>query len=161
MIAYIIITLIWCIPMILYIIRRRVDWYLFLFPLFGSLLFVAILDYISEVLSTSFSIVVLIYIIYKLTNKEAREINNKIKREREEIYKEYKKDIADNQVTFKNYVLPSGKKVEFIDFNTKTFYLLRPYAEDVDKKYKKEIHKYIRELKAVYGEEWNCVIDIY
>ena len=54
-----------------------------------------------------------------------------------------------------------AKTVEFIDFNTKTFYLLRPYAEDVDKKYKKEIHKYIRELKAVYGEEWNCVIDIY
>lgn len=161
MIAYIIITLIWCIPMILYIIWRRIDWYLFLFPLFVSLLFVAILDYISEVLSTSFSMVVLVYIIYKLTNKEAREINNKIKREREEIYKEYKKDIADNQMTFKNYILPSGKKVEFIDFNTKTFYLLRPYAEDVDKKYKKEIHKYVSELEAVYGEVWSWIIDIY
>ena len=94
-------------------------------------------------------------------NKKARQISNEIRKEREKKHAEYKKEYVDNQVTFKDYLLPSGNKVEYIDFNTKTFYILRPYAENINKKYDREIQKYLKELTDEYGEEWSWVIDTY
>ena len=161
MIAFTIMVFVWCIPMILYMIWKRGDWYLFLFPLVISILICRLLASISDVLSIVFSIIVAGYSIYNLTNRKARQISNEIRKEREEIYAEYKKEDVDNQVTFKDYLLPSGNKVEYIDFNTKTFYVLRPYAENINKKYDREIQKYLKELTDVYGEEWSYVIDTY
>lgn len=160
-IAFIILVLVWCVPMILYIIWKRGDWYLFLFLLLISMLICVVLALISDKLSIGFAIIVVIYCIYNLTNKKARQIANEINKEREEIYKEYKKNEADNQVTFKNYYLPSGSKVEYIDFNTKTFYILRPYVENIDRRYEKQIQKYLKELRDVYGGEWSYIIDTY
>lgn len=160
-IALIILFLVWGIPMILYIVWKRGDWYLFLFPMFLSTVICFVLAVISDVLSICFSIMAVIYIVYNLTNKKARQIRNEIKKEREYIYEEYKKEEVDNQVTFKNYVLPSGKKVEYIDFNTKTFYLLRPYEEHIEIKYKRQVQKYVNELESIYGGNWICIIDTY
>lgn len=161
MIALSIMVFMWCVPMILYIIWKRGDWYLFLFPLFISILICRLLATISDVLSIGFSIIVLSYGIYNFTNKKARQISYEIRKEREKKHAEYKKEYVDNQVTFKDYLLPSGNKVEYIDFNTKTFYILRPYAENINKKYDREIQKYLKELTDEYGEEWSCVIDTY
>lgn len=160
-IALIILAFVWCVPMILYIIWKRGDWYLFLVLLLISILICVVLALISDVLSICFAIIVAIYFIFNLTSKRARQIANEINKEREEIHREYKKNEADNQVTFKNYFLPSGNKVEYIDFNTKTFYILRPYAENIDRKYEKQIQKYLKELRDVYGGEWSYVIDTY
>lgn len=159
--ALIILLLVWCIPMVLYIVWKRGDWYLFLFPMILSFVICVVLTVISDVLSIGFAIMVVIYSIYSLTNKNARRIRNEVKKERECIYEEYKKEEVDNQVTFKNYILPSGNKVEYIDFNTKTIYILRPYVEDIDKKYKRQIQKYLNELEEVYGGNWKCFIDTY
>ena len=161
MIAFTIIVFVWCIPMIFYIIWKRGDWYLFLFPMLISILICRLLALISDMLSIIFSIIVVSYSIYNLTNKKAMKIHNEIRKEREEIYAKYKKEEVDNQVTFKDYLLPSGNKVEYIDFNTKTFYILRPYAENINKKYDKEIKKYMKELTDVYGVGWSYVIDTY
>ena len=161
MIALTIMVFMWCVPAILYIIWKRGDWYLFLFPLFISILICRLLATISYVLSIVFSIMVVGYSIYNFTNKKAMQISNEIRKEREKKYAEYKKEDVDNQVTFKDYLLPSGNKVEYIDFNTKTFYILRPYAENINKKYDREIQKYLKELTDEYGEEWSCVIDTY
>ena len=112
---------------------------MFLFPLFISIMICGLLTLISEMLSIIFSFIVTGYIIYSITNKRARKIRNEIKKEREKIFIEYKKEYVDDQEKFKNFSLPSGKNVEYIDFNTKTFFILRPYAENVNKKYEKEI----------------------
>ena len=160
-IAFIIMLLVWCIPMMLYIIWKRGDWYLFFFPMCISILICAVLSLASDVLSIGFTIIIAIYFVYSCTNRKARQIRNEIKNQREDVYKEYKRDEVDNQVRFKDYLLPSGNKVEYIDFNTKTIYLLRPYAENIDKKYEKQIQKYLKELRMVFGGEWSCVIDTY
>lgn len=160
-IAFIIMLFVWCIFMMLYIIWKRSDWYLFLFPLIISIIICAVLSLGSDILSIGFAIIVAISFVYSFTNKKARQIRREIKKQREDAYKKYKRDEVDNQVTFKDYFLPSGNKVEYIDFNTKTIYILRPYAEKMDKKYKKQVQKYLKELRTVYGGEWNCVIDAF
>lgn len=161
MIALISLVIIWLIPMIVYIIWKRGDWYLFLFPLFISILICMGLSMISDTLSISFVIIVVIYFVYNLTNKKARRINCQIKKQRDEIYKEYKKNEVDNQAKYKDYILPSGSKVEYIDFNTKTFYILRPYVENIDIKYERILQKNLKELREVYGGEWDYVIDTF
>lgn len=160
-VALIILVLVWCVPMILYIIWKRGDWYLLLFLLFLSLLICIVLALISDMLSIGFAIIVAVYWLYNLTNKKAKRISKEIKKEREEVYKEYKENEVDNQATFKDYLLPSGDIVEYIDFNTKTFYILRPYDEKIEKKYEKQIQKYLNELRDIYGGEWSYVIDTY
>lgn len=160
-ISIIIIWIIFLVFMCIYIILKHQDWYLFLFPMFLLSGICYILSLLSDILSVVFSIGIAGYFVYNLTNKEARKINNEIKQEREKVYQEYKKEEVNNQFTFKNYTLTSGKKVDYIDFNSKTFYLLRPYTENVEKKYKKEVKKYLIELEKVYGGDWNYIIDTY
>ena len=43
------------------------------------------------------------------------------------VHKEYKAGDADNITKFKEYTLPSGKRVDFIDFENKIVYELKPY----------------------------------
>ena len=160
-IALIILLVTWGIPMILYIVWKRGDWYLFLFLMFSSFFICFILSVISDVLSICFAIIIAIYFIKSITNKNARRISNEIKIEKQEIFEKYKREEVDNQLTFKNFVLLSGQRVDFIDFNTKTFYLLRPYSEDVDTKYKKQVKKYKDELEELYGGNWKSIIDTY
>lgn len=116
---------------------------------------------ISDILCIVATAIVVLYIIYNFTNKKARQIRKKIKQEKEFIYEKYKREEVDNKITFKDYVLPSGNKVEYIDFKTNTVYLLRPYVENVEKKYERQIQKYLDELKEVHGGNWSCVIDTY
>lgn len=160
-IALIILAFVWIIPMVLYIIWKRGDWYLFLFPMIISFVISSVLALISNVLSIIFAIMVAIYCIYNLTNKKAKCIRREIKLEREALYKDYRKDEADNQVKFKNYILPSGKKIEYIDFKTKTFYILRPYVKNYPQKYKRQIQKYLNELEELYGNGWSYDIDTF
>ena len=143
------------------IILKRHDWYLNLFPMIVLSGISIILSLISDVLSIGFAVFLYLYVVYSFTNKKARNDYYEFEQRKKGIYRKYKENMADNQTTFKDYVLPSGKKVEYIDFNTKTFYLLRPYDENVEKKYKRQIRKYISELETTYGGNWNYVIDVY
>lgn len=43
------------------------------------------------------------------------------------VHKEYKAGDVDYITKFKEYNLPSGKRVDFIDFENKTVYELKPY----------------------------------
>lgn len=86
-IAFIIMLFVWCIPMMLYIIWKRGDWYLFLFPLIISILICAVLSLGSDVLSIGFAIIVAIYFVYSLTNKKARQIRSEIKNKEKTIIK--------------------------------------------------------------------------
>lgn len=160
-IALIILLIVLGIHMLLYIIWKRGDWYLFLFIILVSIGICVILTLISDILSIGFAILVAIYSIYNLINKKARRISYEIKQQIESIHEEYKQEEVDNQITFKNYVLPSGNKIDYINFQTKTFYLLRPYTQDIEKRYNKQIKKYMKELEEVYDGEWSYVIDTY
>lgn len=69
-IAMVILLIMWSIPMILYIIWRRGDWYLFLFPMLFSFVICAALSVISDILSIVFALMVVAYAIYGFTKKE-------------------------------------------------------------------------------------------
>ena len=144
----------------IYIYYKRNDWYLFFFPMLVLYGICFLLSYISEICSFSFALVVIFYIAYMLLNKKAKMLRIRIKNEEEEIRQSYKLN-KDNGVTkLKNYVLPNGKKVDFIDFDLQEVWLLRPYTDNVSKKYKKTIQKYENELEKIYGGKWKCNIEI-
>ena len=71
-ISCVIMSLVWGIPMILYIIWKRGDWYLFLFPLFISILICAVLSWISDMVSIGFALIVAIYFIYNIISKSSK-----------------------------------------------------------------------------------------
>lgn len=160
-ISIIMICVLFSVPMCIYFILKRHDWYLFLFPMILLSGISILLSILWSGLSIAFSVFVYIYIIYGFTNKRARNIYRDAKRRKKQMYKDYKENLVDNQTTFKDYILPNGKKVDYIDFNTKTFYLLRPYTENIEKKYKKQINKYVLELEKAYGGNWSYIIDTY
>ncbi len=115
------IWLIFLVSMGLYIFWKRQDWYLFLIPLFIITAIYIGLSFISIWLSNIFAVIVIGYIIYGFTNKRARKLRRDIAREKEILKKEYKKELVDNQLTFKDFSLPSGKKIDYIDFREKEF----------------------------------------
>ncbi len=160
-ISVIIICVIFFVFMIIFIYLRRYDWYLLLFPMIILSGICVALSLISDKLSIIFSLMVCGYIINGLTNKRAKQIKTETELERKHIFEEYKKDCVNNQSTYKNYVLPSGRKVDYIDFDSRTFYLLRPYNDNLEKRYKKQLKRYLYELETTFGGTWNYVIDTY
>ena len=77
------------------------------------------------------------------------------------VHKEYKaKDINDTS-KFKEYVLPSGKRVDFIDFDTKTVYELKPNNPNQIKKGKGQLENYLKEIEEKFGKGWKAILDTY
>lgn len=155
------IWLIFLVSMGVYIFWKRQDWYLFLIPLFIITAMYIGLSFISIWLSNIFAVIVIGYIIYGFTNKRARKLRRDIAREKEILKKEYKKELVDNQLTFKDFSLPSGKKIDYIDFREKRIYFLKPYSNNCNKQYKKTMSQYIAELEKVYGGIWTYYIDTF
>lgn len=150
------------VPTIICFVLKKHDWYwVFIFPMILLSVVCMLLSIISDKISIAFSLIVCCYVIYSFTSKRARNIYRESRQDKKERYLEYKKNEADGQSGFKDYLLPSGRKVDYINFNTKTIYLLRPYTENIEKRYEKEIKKYIFELEKTYGGKWNYVIDTY
>lgn len=54
----------------------------------------------------------------------------------------------------KEYVLPSGKRVDFIDFESKTVYELKPHNQNQINKGIKQLEGYLQEIETVFGEGW-------
>lgn len=61
--ALIILWLIWCVPMLLYIIWKRGDWYLFIFPPIVITIIALGISIFSEILSIIAIIIIHIYLI--------------------------------------------------------------------------------------------------
>ena len=66
---------------------------------------------------------------YDISTDENGYTKSNLKLERE-VHKEYKASEVDNITKFKEYTLPSGKRVDYIDFETKTVYELKPIIQD-------------------------------
>lgn len=77
------------------------------------------------------------------------------------VHKEYKVTAVDNIVRFKEYRLPSGKRVDYIDFETKTIYELKPNNHTQIKKGTVQLQNYLKEIQQIYGDGWTTVLDTY
>ncbi|MSS38721.1 hypothetical protein [Clostridium porci] len=77
------------------------------------------------------------------------------------VHKEYMVDIDNGFTKRKEYVLPSGKRVDFIDFESKTVYELKPHNPNQINKGTKQLAGYLQEIETVFGEGWSTVLDTY
>ena len=86
--------------------------------------------------------------------KSSLELGNKV-------HKEYMSDVADDVNKIKEYVLPSGKRVDFIDFENKIVYELKPNNPIQIRKGTKQLAGYLEEIETVFGNGWSSVLDTY
>lgn len=80
---------------------------------------------------------------------------------RKKVHKEYMFDVADDVNKIKEYVLPSGKRVDFIDFDNKIVYELKPNNPNQIRKGTKQLAGYLEEIETVFGKGWSSVLDTY
>ncbi len=70
----------------------------------------------------------------------------------QEMHKAYKSKLVDNINVFKEFKLPSGKRIDYIDFKTKTIYELKPYNLNGIKSGTKQLAGYLKEVEKEYGK---------
>ena len=79
----------------------------------------------------------------------------------QDVHKEYKQDEVNFITKFKEYRLPSKKRIDFIDFETKTIYELKPYNPNQIKNGTKQLKGYLEEVESLFGPGWTTVLDTY
>ncbi len=80
----------------------------------------------------------------------------------QEMHKAYKSDIANDINKIKEYRLPSGKRIDFIDFGKKTIYELKPYNPRSIAQGYKQLNNYLNELENLgLGNGWKIKLDVY
>ena len=57
--------------------------------------------------------------------------------------------------------MPSGKRIDYIDFDSKTIYELKPHNPKQIAKGKKQLNEYLKEVEELYGPGWKTVLDTY
>ena len=90
-----------------------------------------------------------------------RGLQNPILNLAKSVHKEYKSDLHNNISQFKEYRLPSGKRIDYIDFDSKTIYELKPHNPKQIAKGKKQLNEYLKEVEELYGPGWKTVLDTY
>lgn len=78
-----------------------------------------------------------------------------------EMHSLYKTDVADSVTKFKEFVLPSKKRIDFIDFDSKTIYELKPFNPRAIKQGQKQLSGYLKEISEIYGEGWKTILEVY
>ncbi len=73
----------------------------------------------------------------------------------------YKADKVKPGVFEKEFRLPSGKRVDAIDFENRIIYELKPGNSKAMAKGAKQLENYRKEMEAVTGQEWTTVLDPY
>jgi hypothetical protein len=64
----------------------------------------------------------------------------------------------------KEFRLPSGKRIDFLDIDNKTIYELKPFNPRAVKQGEKQLQIYKRELETIprfQGWEWNTKLETY
>jgi RHS repeat-associated protein len=79
----------------------------------------------------------------------------------QEMHKTYKSDLSDGITKFKEYRLPSGRRIDFIDFENKTIYELKPYNPKQISSGTKQLNGYLKEVVEEFGDGWSTVLDTY
>lgn len=79
----------------------------------------------------------------------------------QQMHKIYKSGSVLKGVRFKEFRLPSGKRVDFIDFQNKTIYELKPNNPRQIKAGYEQLNEYLQEVQSIYGSGWKTVLDLY
>ncbi len=77
------------------------------------------------------------------------------------VHSEYKLRLDNGQNLRKEYRLPSGKRIDFIDLDNKIVYELKPNNPSAIKSGQKQAQEYVNELIEEFGGEWTIIIDTY
>ncbi|WDF76660.1 hypothetical protein PQ469_22500 [Mucilaginibacter sp. KACC 22773] len=78
------------------------------------------------------------------------------------MHKAYKKDLVDGVTTIKEFVIPNTlKRIDYIDFNTRTIYELKPNNIRALKAGEKQLLEYKRLIEKEFGSGWKTVLDKY
>jgi len=76
----------------------------------------------------------------------------------QEMHRAYKSDLIDGIAKFKEFRLPSGKR---IDYTTKSIFELKPYNPTQIRKGIKQLEGYLMEVEEFFGEGWKSFLDTY
>lgn len=79
----------------------------------------------------------------------------------QKMHKAYKANKVLKNVRIKEFRLPSGKRVDFIDFENKIIYELKPNNPRQITAGKKQLDTYLKEVESIYGSGWKVVLDLY
>lgn len=75
-------------------------------------------------------------------------------------HKEFKLDqVSDTK--FKEFELPSGKRSDFVDFDNKAVWELKPNNKRAKRKGIKQLDEYHKELESIHGPGWTKVLTTY
>ncbi len=78
-----------------------------------------------------------------------------------EMHTAYKASLADDIFTFKEFTKIKGIRSDFVDFNTKTIYELKPFNPRQIKLGSKQLNYYRLLFEQRYGGIWKTVLDFY
>ena len=77
------------------------------------------------------------------------------------MHKAYKAEEVVPGVKMKEFVLPSGNRIDFIDLAEKIIYELKPNNAKAIREGTKQLAKYLKEVESIYGEGFKTVLDKY
>lgn len=79
-----------------------------------------------------------------------------------DVHKLYKADLHNPaKGLYKEFTGVKGVCPDFVDFNTRTIYELKPYNPDGIKLGTKQLNNYQKVFEQTYGGTWNTVLDFY
>lgn len=81
-----------------------------------------------------------------------------------DIHNAYKAEEVTQGLGRKEFRLPSGKRIDYIDIENKTIYVLKPFNPQQIKAGEKQLQMYMEELQAMpeyKGIQWKKVLDVY
>ncbi|WHY01333.1 DNRLRE domain-containing protein [Neobacillus sp. DY30] len=79
----------------------------------------------------------------------------------QQMHKSYKVDDVLEGVREKEFRLPSGKRIDFIDFEKKIIYELKPYNPRAMRQGNRQLERYKKEVEEIYGGDWKTKLDVY
>ena len=79
----------------------------------------------------------------------------------QKVHKEYRLGEENGVTKIKEYILPSRKRVDFIDFDNKIIYELKPNNPNQIKLGIKQLNGYLEEIERKFGKGWSMVLDTY
>lgn len=96
--------------------------------------------------------------VAKATAKSGSTLSNRLGIK---LHKAYKLDEVVPGVKIKEYPLPSGKKIDFIDLENKIIYELKPHNRRAEKMGLLQLKAYKREVEKIHGKGFTTVLEFY
>ncbi len=79
----------------------------------------------------------------------------------QQMHKAYKAGDVLDGVRMKEFTLPSGKRIDFIDLENKIIYELKPNNPRAIKQGYKQLEMYKQEVESLYGKGFKTILETY